>query len=498
MTRSSANPSISKKKIQCRRRPTIQGQAAAEKGKSYFGFQVVYSMTDDGVGESCDANDEDITMRLPSIVDCRSPFIRKPSECSCHVPNEDGGSDILSCTPTHGDRASGQETAASSSAINSLASFHAEEWLGIGKTRSNGIPVHVRHARDHARTIPQSLRSTFIPKTSLTVDALLCFQPPLRPPTTSASVGVRFSQDLPSVLVQDNDFMLDEEALQHIMSAVEQVSSLRQISTMPGLVGLVQHTSLPTFWVIPTLGRSPPGELETSERKHKKWLRASAWLNRVADGNRSCVMLADWKAQGDMDDPVLLTTEDLASLLSDQWVNGDMVNAGLDSHLPTTLREQPYSRRALPIQVEELVFTLFVHNSRWTVLVISLPTYTYTYCDSKNAAAKPPNKTIKLLEWWLVICALTLSQNHSSCRLRPLVLSPQSFFIKNHGHNRHQPSIEWSGIFGFPKRCKMLASRLYHLPFHVVWDPTRQAQTREDVIDLYTKASMYTHYCDEG
>ncbi|KAH9911209.1 uncharacterized protein B0H18DRAFT_962449 [Fomitopsis serialis] len=402
-------------------------------------------MTDDGVGESCDANDEDITMRLPSIVDCRSPFIRKPSECSCHVPNEDGGSDILSCTPTHGDRASGQETAASSSAINSLASFHAEEWLGIGKTRSNGIPVHVRHARDHARTIPQSLRSTFIPKTSLTVDALLCFQPPLRPPTTSASVGVRFSQDLPSVLVQDNDFMLDEEALQHIMSAVEQVSSLRQIFNDAWLTLL--------------------GELETSERKHKKWLRASAWLNRVADGNRSCVMLADWKSAGRhgrvwlgirlspaLVAPVLLTTEDLASLLSDQWVNGDMVNAGLDSHLPTTLREQPYSRRALPIQVEELVFTLFVHNSRWTVLVISLPTYTYTYCDSKNAAAKPPNKTIKLLEWWLGhLCSDLVAK---SLIVSP---SPSCFFIKNHGHNRHQPSIEWSGIFGFPKRCKMLA-----------------------------------------
>ncbi|KAH9935430.1 uncharacterized protein B0H18DRAFT_1082220 [Fomitopsis serialis] len=126
---------------------------------------------------------------------------------------------------------------------------------------------------------------------------------------------------------------------------------------------------------------------------------------------------------------VLLTTEDLASLLSDQWVNDDMVNAGLDlisrrlsdnsrtrvvhclfiASLQRVHSRGTYApRRQTPVDiaiqaddVDELVFTLFIHNSHWTVLVISLPTYTYTYCDSKNAAAKPPNETIKLLEWWL-------------------------------------------------------------------------------------------------
>jgi Ulp1 family protease len=118
----------------------------------------------------------------------------------------------------------------------------------------------------------------------------------------------------------------------------------------------------------------------------------------------------------------------LASFLSDQWLDDEMINAGSDwilrqldashrtdiinclhiqqlqhvrlveaTYLPRTRLDQLITAQ----HVDILFLPLHVFGNHWTLLRIDLSDSTYSYADCLYNRTSPPTSTLGLIQWWL-------------------------------------------------------------------------------------------------
>ncbi|KAJ7780986.1 hypothetical protein B0H16DRAFT_1496749 [Mycena metata] len=180
-------------------------------------------------------------------------------------------------------------------------------------------------------------------------------------------------------------------------------------------------------------------EIKAFVAGHTRWQSARDWLSGLSaeDGSHASLLDRCWAALGhlpwDMVVPGLspavhLTTQDLASLLGNDWLNDDLINAGVDYILR---RLEPWSRirilnclfiqslanaratgnaynpsKFFPIEkairagvVDTVYFPLHVAGNHWTLLKINLLMNTIAFADSLGGS--PPADEIALVRWWL-------------------------------------------------------------------------------------------------
>ncbi|KAH9933100.1 hypothetical protein B0H21DRAFT_835847 [Amylocystis lapponica] len=147
-----------------------------------------------------------------------------------------------------------------------------------------------------------------------------------------------------------------------------------------------------------------------------------------------------------------LRTMDLATLLSHDWLDDELINAGLDFvmcqldensrvrlvnclfiQMLTTAEAcceyRPCSPSSLDLaiqanKVDELFLPLHVHGNHWTLLHLDLAAFTFSYADSRDPHASPPANTIHLLEWWLRILRPHFSVMKLSLASTPRLTAP--------------------------------------------------------------------------
>jgi hypothetical protein len=211
--------------------------------------------------------------------------------------------------------------------------------MGIGI-----VNVDTDDGHKKAREIPSNVLATLIPSSFLTVAELLS----QRTDTSYSSAQIPcYSTDIPNTLIGD----LNSIAFRHILlqrrpdflAALKHISSLRKQFDDAWLSG-AQSIRLPgdpliryPLWV------EHLGDLEISTRKERSWYQASDWLNSTmsssTDSNTYGLAEECFESLNDIQwDGVVpglgrdihLSNKDLATFLSDEWTNDDMIDAGTD------------------------------------------------------------------------------------------------------------------------------------------------------------------------
>ena len=323
--------------------------------------------------------------------------------------------------------------------------FNAQEWIGLGKIWNDPMPVQVHQARSAARRIPDGIVSVLIPDKSVSVQELLVQS--VR--CNSSADGAKYNTDLPNTLTGDPHSAEFRHLLSQyrytLLASLNNLPSLRQQFNSAWLSG-AQSIHLPNdplvcfpLWIEHLLS-----ELDSYSRKEKAWTKASDWLQSTVghSPDESITGLAgdcfkswnhvpwDGVVPG-LGRAVVLSTKDLAKFLSNEWLNDDMINAGISwiSHhvssnrririlnvffvdalrnLHSTQnsydsrRHQPLDRLITNNQIDMVYAPLHVHGNHWTLLRIDLEARQYAYGDSLYPSARaPPGDVLDLLTWWL-------------------------------------------------------------------------------------------------
>ena len=170
------------------------------------------------------------------------------------------------------------------------------------------------------------------------------------------------------------------------------------------------------------------------------WVRSADWLYKVSSTTASSYALAEgcidsWEVIP-WDEPVpgfspcvALHSLHLAKCASNEWVDDEIMNAGLD-FITCQLGEGsrilvanclllPYLRiswqrgqyrspcgsrldaAVIADTVDEIHFPVHVHGNHWTLLTLNVHDCSYSYTDSRDPDAMPPTDVPDLLVWWL-------------------------------------------------------------------------------------------------
>ncbi|KAJ7036205.1 hypothetical protein C8F04DRAFT_875622, partial [Mycena alexandri] len=162
---------------------------------------------------------------------------------------------------------------------------------------------------------------------------------------------------------------------------------------------------------------------------------AQAWLHRAAaaadliDPVNECLAMFEYLPWDTivpgLSSAVQLTTEDLASFLSNAWLNDEMINAGVDYILQrvgpgsririlnclfiqslrnahgkqTNYHPPSFSPIERAIHANFVWFPLHISGNHWTLLKIDLLTKTIAYADSLGGTFL--KEELALVRWWL-------------------------------------------------------------------------------------------------
>jgi hypothetical protein len=209
------------------------------------------------------------------------------------------------------------------------------------------MPKEIRRARNAAREVPDSILATLICSPTLAVTDLLSHM--IDPAHFGGSTeSASYNSDLPNIFVGDPDGLIFQNDLRECrpcpIASLKHVSSLRKQFNNAWLSG-ARSIRLPgdpitryPLWIEHLLG-----DLEISSRKERAWKKASDWLFSTASSavdSETCDLVAEcFESLNDipwdttvpgLGRAVSLTTKDLASFLSDDWLNDEMMNAGTD------------------------------------------------------------------------------------------------------------------------------------------------------------------------
>ena len=306
------------------------------------------------------------------------------------------------------------------------------------------MPVQVCAARSAARHIPDGVASVLIPDTSVSVLGLLTQSIQCSHPAETA----RYDTAPPNTLTGDPHSTPFHHLLsQHrptLLASLKDLPSLCQCFNSAWLSG-AQSICLPSdqlvrfpLWIEHLLSK-----LDSYSRKEKAWMNSLEWLHTTIKHtpDKSTRVLAGECLESWDDIPwdglvlglgraVLLSTKDLAKFLTNEWLNDDMINAGLtwishhissdrrirvlNVHFVDALRnlrstQRSYnSRHCQPLdhlitnnKLDTIYAPLHVNGNHWTLLRIDLQTRQYAYGDSLHPSAQAPPEVIDLLNWWL-------------------------------------------------------------------------------------------------
>ena len=322
--------------------------------------------------------------------------------------------------------------------------FNAQEWIGCRKIWSDPMPVKVCAAPSAARWIPDGITPALIPDMSVSVLDLL-----VQSVQCSRSVDMsKYDTALPNTLTRDPLSMQFQHILsQHrstLLASLNDLPFLRQHFNSAWLSGS-QSICLPSdplvhfpLWIEHLLS-----ELDSYSRNEQAWVKVSDWLHTSINHspNQSTKILAgrcleSWDSipwDGlilGLGRAVLLMTKDLAKFLTNEWLNDEMINAGLawishhissDRHirvlnvlfvnalrnLCSTQRSygsrhrQPLNRLIADRNLDTVYVPLHINGNHWTLLQIDLNTWQYAYGNSLHLSAEALPEVIGLLNWWL-------------------------------------------------------------------------------------------------
>lgn len=320
--------------------------------------------------------------------------------------------------------------------------FRSTEWIGCGKVWSNAMPDYVVQELARVRAIPKAFH-ILLPERDATIATFLGLPPH---PNRNDVQDFIYSEEPPTFCSPQE--LTDAGNIEHIerMLWIASTHGLSLSSTfddawLSGALSVRLSADNPVrfpLWIENVLT-----QLRSATQRYDAWSACAEWLMATASTSPTCSTLAvecqetfevlPWSG------PVLgfgpavhLTMEHLSRLLSHQWLNDEIMNAGLDYILRDLQKEAGVTllnslfvnshrnmrgtnpdaiyqtRRPTLIDssirqgdIEEVYVPLHVDSSHWTLLNINLVDSTYWYGDSLSLDANPPDETIVLLSWWL-------------------------------------------------------------------------------------------------
>lgn len=185
------------------------------------------------------------------------------------------------------------------------------------------------------------------------------------------------------------------------------------------------------------------GQVTQFLQQRNIWLVSSRWLDdlavapvevRIHDLLQLCrdrLSHVPWKSTvPGFSDAISLSSRSLAVLLSDKWLDDELINAGSEyimRQLGATSRSQilncfflshlrnmrsrsliysPRKPRILDARVRDLELDILwipvhVDGNHWCLIKVDLTSRTIMYADSRNPSAFAPRQDINILKWWL-------------------------------------------------------------------------------------------------
>ncbi len=305
--------------------------------------------------------------------------------------------------------------------------FFPDEWIAVGKLWSDTLPPHVQLAFTDAQNIPAWMLDV-IPKPQVSVLDLCATA---LPSVVLASTMLVPSSSSPTVF---NHTMTKDEVFDHpiffggkpVLAAFERLGLEQAWLSGCKSISLNGYCDRYPLW---TRNFVHAIQVYRADRAH--WEAAQKWLGEAAlaqtdadpietpdiiDECRSRLATVPWRGNiTGFGNGVHFTAKHLASFLSDEWLDDEMINAGSDWILrqvgasPRTkiinclhiqqlrhahLTETTYLPRThldhliITRGVDIIFIPLHVFGNHWTLLQVNLP-------DA------PPSSTFGLLQWWL-------------------------------------------------------------------------------------------------
>jgi hypothetical protein len=316
------------------------------------------------------------------------------------------------------------------------ATFQDAAWIGCGKQWSDPMPPEVVQARNKARLIPPGVKATALPPRNEPISSFL--QRHLASATGSDTST--FCNEAPTVLLSSEETQI-RAVVHHVWASVPSATYLRQafdnawLSGAKSLCLASDPKERYPLWVEHLLQ-----DMAICSSQQSSWDVSAQWLSDRAPLSQASATLAvkcqdtwevlPWTGPVPGFSPAIhLSMGDLSRFLSTKWLNDEMINAGLDyilrdlqktartilvnslfvgslrgMHKRNTYHSFPSNQLDAAVrndEVDEIHIPTHVYNSHWTLLSIYLADRTYTYSDSLNTSASPPEETLLLLRWWL-------------------------------------------------------------------------------------------------
>ncbi|KAJ7736423.1 hypothetical protein B0H16DRAFT_1730764 [Mycena metata] len=317
--------------------------------------------------------------------------------------------------------------------------FDPAVWIHRGKVWSDAFPAVVKRARNAARSVPQEIRDSVIPNPKLTVNELLALETASPVVPSPGDYEARYTTQPESMATATPAAWRDS-----LISAIPFLAEVRTSFNDAWLSGAtsIRFPHLPNLY--PMWAENLLFDIKSYFHKRCRWSDAVKWLDnaarhtgnsahgqldRLIDACRDMLDVIPWDSTvPGLSRSVHLTSQDLAQFLSAEWLNDEMINAGVDYILR---RLEPGSRvrilnclfiQALgnaraqattwapatwsPIEkairagdVDVVYFPLHVSGNHWTLLKIDIVAKTIQYADSLHGLA--PRDEVALVQWWL-------------------------------------------------------------------------------------------------
>ncbi|KAH7910134.1 hypothetical protein BJ138DRAFT_1114345 [Hygrophoropsis aurantiaca] len=336
------------------------------------------------------------------------------------------------------------------------------KWIGQGKDWNCALPTAIYQACRRASRVPDAAIRTLLPSPSISVADALEFK--FIHPTPSPAPPEYSMSDRPNVLTDNPDAVEFSNTLLNLCrdafsEALPHVSSLRRQFRNHWLSGArsIIIPRAPAFrfplWVEALLS-----DLERASHKHQKWTQASFWLQGKLSATQDSVLIdvieacrirfhaIAWDTPVPSLDGSSLSPHDLATFLSNDWLNDDMLDAGsayimrnltpglrvriMGCHFMDYLRSERDRAQNIdyipshPIQHSALITAIRngdidilevpVNPGRnhWAGIRVDLTRCSFSYRDGLNPHATASTTDLELLSWYL-----QLSENANLKRL---------------------------------------------------------------------------------
>ncbi|KAJ3007533.1 hypothetical protein NUW54_g3516 [Trametes sanguinea] len=303
-----------------------------------------------------------------------------------------------------------------------LLQWHEDDWIKQEKTYpARDVPPVILAARRRILAVPPGHGLLLLPAPELSVTALLQTDLPSQPPRlVFEQASTAFSHDLPTEDLSTESFRLRPIPPLPYLKQLEAAFGQAWFDGAKSVTDFRYKQSRLPLWVL-TYWR----EMSRTLEKRQLWRQASAWLSNSVKGQEASRELAG-QAEGLFDrlawgvDLRVLgaatTTETLSMLLSDKWLDDEMIDMlvtdianralGIPSISATTVvTTLAFQHSTLKVRLMEgakkrLFFPANIDNCHWIAFCIDFESETISYGDSQHAVqnrVKPTRSITQLV-----------------------------------------------------------------------------------------------------